>query len=112
MDILFRDSRLRRQCNDKSLLERRQGSRRAELINRRLDELRAANALADIRKLPGPRCHELTGNRAGQLTVDLDHPYRLVFEPADRPVQRLEDGGLDWSRVTAVRILAIEDTHG
>jgi proteic killer suppression protein len=112
MDILFKDSRLRRQCNDDSLLRRKQGKRRAELIRRRLDELRAAASLVDIRKLPGPRCHELSGNRSGELSVDLDDPYRLLFEPAGASVPRLKDGGLNWAGVSAVRILGIEDTHG
>jgi plasmid maintenance system killer protein len=81
------------------------------LIRRRLDELRAAEVLEDLRNLPGPRCHELRGDRAGQISVDLDHPYRLIFEPADDPVPRKPDGGLDWRSVTAVRILEVTDTH-
>jgi proteic killer suppression protein len=63
-----------------------------------------------MRKLPG-RCHALTGDRDGQLSIDLDGPYRLIFEPADNPPPANEDGGLHWERVTAVRILAVEDTH-
>lgn len=64
-----------------------------------------------MRTLPG-RCHELTGDRKGELAVDLRGPYRLVFEPADNPPPVKEDGGLDWRRVTAVRILEVEDYHG
>jgi len=76
-----------------------------------LDEFKAANTLQDIANLPGPRCHELTGNRAGHLSVDLDHPYRLLFRPANDPVPRKADGGLDWSQTTAIKILEVEDTH-
>jgi proteic killer suppression protein len=56
--------------------------------------------------------HELKGNRKGQLSLDLDHPYRLIFIPDHDPVPSTEDGGMDWGRVTAVKILGIEDTHG
>ena len=35
-----------------------------------------------------------------------------LFEPASNPLPRKKDGGLDWTKVTAVRILEIEDTHG
>lgn len=49
--------------------------------------------------------------KAGVLSLDLRHPYRLLFEPADEPVPRKPDGGLAWSRVIAVRILGVEDTH-
>jgi hypothetical protein len=41
----------------------------------------------------------------------LDHPYRLIFIPADDPIPTKDDGGLDWSKVTAVEILEIADTH-
>lgn len=43
--------------------------------------------------------------------MDLDGPYRLIFEPADDPVPTKDDGGLDWSRVTTIRALGVEDTH-
>lgn len=50
-------------------------------------------------------------DRALQLSLDLDHPYRLIFEPANEPIPTKPDGGLDWNKVTAVRILGVEDTH-
>jgi len=71
----------------------------------------AATTLEDIKRLPGPRCHELKGNRAGQLSVDLDHPYRLIFIPANAPLPEKPDGGLDWNQITAIEITGIEDTH-
>jgi plasmid maintenance system killer protein len=111
LEIVFADNKLMKECNDWPLLLRRHGTRRAKLIRLRLDELRAADTLYDIRYLPGPRCHELCGNLQGRLSLDLDHPYRLIFEPANDPVPRKIDGGLDWSRLTAVRILEVRDTH-
>ncbi len=98
-------------CNDSTRLVKRHGPRQAERIRRRLDELRAAPNLEIIRTLPQTRCHELKGNRAGQLSVDLVHPDRLIFEPANEPIPKKEGGGLDWSRVTAVEIIGVEDTH-
>ena len=112
MDILFQDQKLAKMCNDESLLRRKHGPRRAKLLRRRLDEFRAAENLEVLRSLPQVRCHELKGNREGTLAVDLDHPYRLIFEPANTPVPRKPDGGLDWMRVTVIRVLAVEDYHG
>jgi proteic killer suppression protein len=84
----------------------------AKKIRRRLDDLRAAPTLETLRPpgFPG-RCHELKGKRKGQLSLDLEHPYRLVFEPATNPAPTLADGGLDWAKVAAVRIIGIADTH-
>lgn len=87
------------------------GDRRAKLIRRRLDELRAADTLEDLRHLPAPRCHELIGDRNGQLSVDLDHPYRLIFVP-EEPIPTKSDGSLDWVQVRAIVVLGVEDTHG
>ena len=112
MDILFQDQKLARVFNDESLLRRKYGPRRAKLLRRRIYECKAAGNLEVLRSLPQVRCHELKGNREGTLAVDLDHPYRLIFEPANNPVPRKPDGGLDWMRVTAIRVLAVEDYHG
>ena len=87
------------------------GPRQARRLGQRLDDLRAADSLEVMRVLPG-RCHELTASRADQLSVDLEHPHRLVFAPAHDEVPQKEDGGLDWSSVTAIRIVEITDTHG
>ena len=74
-------------------------------------ELKAATSLDDISRLPPARCHELTGNRKGQLSVDLEHPYRLLFIPANNPLPETINGGLDWPRVTEIEITEIIDTH-
>ena len=70
-----------------------------------------AASLAVLRTLPGHRCHELTGDLKGTISVDLDHPYRLLFEPDHDPRPLKPDGGLDWTAVTRIRILRVEDTH-
>jgi hypothetical protein len=71
---------------------------------------RAAAALDEFRHLPG-RCHELAGDRTGQLALVLPDGKRLIFEPAHNPAPLKEDGGLDWAAVRAVRILELADYH-
>jgi proteic killer suppression protein len=111
VDILFKERKLQKQCNQQAALVRAHGGRRAQLIRARLDALYEAACLEDLRNVPG-RLHELKGNRKGQLSLDLDHPYRLILVPDHSPVPSTEDGGMDWERVTAVKVLGIEDTHG
>lgn len=110
VDIYFNDSDLEADCNTHRALVRKYGDRMAAVIRRRLDDLDAAECLDDMRNLPG-RCHELRGNRAGQLSLDLVHPRRLIFVPPDDPIPRKPDGGLDWPNIKSVLILGIEDTH-
>ena len=112
MDILFKTKKLEKQCNSQTLLVRTYGSQCAKLIRRRLDELRAAESLDAIRYLPQARCHELKGNHAGELSVDPAHPFRLLFRPANEPIPRKNDGGLNWDGISAVEIISVEDTHG
>jgi len=71
----------------------------------------AADNLETLRLLPQTRAHELTGDRAGQISVDVGHPYRLLLMPDHDGIPRKPDGGLDWMRVTKVKILGIVDTH-
>jgi plasmid maintenance system killer protein len=58
------------------------------------------------------RCHELKGNKKGVLSVDLDHPYRLLFKPINDPVPMRSEGGLNWFQVTAIEIKGVENAHG
>lgn len=109
MDIAFRAAKLRKVCNDPRLLAKEYGRERALKIQLRLDQLRAAGTLADIASLPAARCHELKGDREGQLAVDLIHPWRLIFTPAEW-IEK-ESGGLDWSRVESIVVEEIVDYH-
>ena len=110
MDIQFRSDKLAKECNSTKLLLRVHGEARAKLIRRRLDALRAAVVLDDLRNTPG-RLHELKGDRKGQFSFDLDGPYRLLFVANQNPVPARPEGGIDWTRITAVTILGVEDTH-
>jgi proteic killer suppression protein len=114
LDIYFKNEKLEKEFNEGAQLDKVHGAIRAKKIRLRMTELRAAVNLKDFwPPKSGPsRCHELTqGSRKGQISMDLDHPYRLIFTPAHEPLPTGEDGGLDWSKVTAVTILGIEDTH-
>jgi plasmid maintenance system killer protein len=90
-------------------LRRKHGAVRAKKIEQRLKSLREAKTLADMRYLPG-RCHELHGDLAGHLTLDLDHPYRLLIRPT-ADAEPGSGGGLDWAAVSAVVVLGVVDTH-
>ena len=87
------------------------GQKVPERLKQRMMELSAADTLSDISHLPPPRCHELTGKDAGTFSVDLEHPYRLLFIPANDPVPLRSDGGIDRTQVTEIEIIEIRDTH-
>ena len=111
MRIIFIDSKLKKTCDSQNLLVRKHGVKRARLIMKRLTVLRACQYLSNIRDLPTVRCHELKSNRKGQLAVDLDHSFRLIFIPADDPIPYKDNGGLDWTKIQSICIVSIEDYH-
>ena len=98
-------------CNSTKEMRGKLGDRNAKILQLRLVQMRAADTLDDLGKVPGARCHELTADRNGQLAVDLLHPRRLIFQPFHNPLPEKPDGGLDWYRVRRVLVVEIVDYH-
>lgn len=111
MKIYFNSRKMEKICNSGRECVRVYGQQGGRKLQQRLEEFRAATSLIMVSKQPPPRCHELTGDRKGQLSVDLQHPFRLIFIPANDPIILKSDGGLDWSSVTEIEIIEITDTH-
>lgn len=110
MEVTFDRAKEAKLCNSASKLRGEYGPRMAALIQERLASLAAVDNLAAMRQMPG-RCHELSSNLKGKLALDLLHPQRLVFKPANVPSPTLPDGSLDWEMVTHVEIWRIGDYH-
>ncbi len=114
LSIEFASKKLARKFNSEKALLKAFGKNRAKRVAIVMTSLRASPNLGIFAPPYSPphRCHELTGNLKGKLSLDLDGPYRLIIEPTNDPLPTRDDGGLDWQGITAIRILCIEDTHG
>jgi plasmid maintenance system killer protein len=112
VQVTYANRRLERSCASQPMRARKWGPENARRLGSRLQELKAAETLDDMRTLPQARAHELRGDRKGQISLDLSHPYRLIVIPADANSATRPDGGLDWSKVEAVVVLEVTDTHG
>lgn len=112
VELLYKNQKIAALCTEQKQAIRRLGPEQAKRLQQRIDDLIAAPTLASYRPggLPG-RCHELTADRTGQLSLDLKHPYRLIFVPGPSPAPTMSSGGLDWNAVTAIQIVEITDTH-
>lgn len=84
---------------------------RAQKVNQRMKDLRAVVTLEDMQTIPAARCHELKGDRNGQLAVNVSGNYRLVFMPDHDPLPLKEDTGLNWKLVTDIVVIEVEDYH-
>ena len=109
MQITYANKAIQRLCEEDKHQRKHLGEKRVKRLRVRLGELRAEE---NVSKLLYGNPHPLSEDRAGQFSVDLDGPMRLLFEPTDQPPPTLEAGGIDWQQVSSVRILEIEDTHG
>ncbi len=111
MDVYFDAEELQGACNSSKAGDRRWGDQAARRIRLRLVQLHAAETLEDMRQFGGANPHELKGDRRGQIAVNGKGAMRIIFVPLHEPPPTKRDGGLDWRRVTAIRIVDIGDYH-
>lgn len=110
MDIKFKTNKLKECANNDSLAKRKLGTTRAKFYKARLDDLRAAESLEELRHAPG-KYHELVHDKKGQWACNLDQPYRLIFVPQENPVPVDEDGKYIWIEIKKVEIIEIKNYH-
>ena len=68
-------------------------------------------AASNVRELPSGRPHALDGKKKGQFAVDLFGGMRLTFISDNQPTPMVGNNNVDWSKVTKIKIIAIEDYH-
>ena len=110
MKISFKQRKLRDLTNNDRVMKRARGALRAKKLRLRLTQLEVATTLEDVRHLAG-RYHALTGDRKGQWSCDLDHPYRLILSPSELPIPVNGDGQFIWSEIRSVVVIEIVDYH-
>lgn len=110
MIITFADKNLRKYANNNSMAVQKMGSKRAKLYQKRLEDMVDAESFVDLEHLPG-RFHQLKQNRKDQWACDLDHPYRLIFEPAVVPIPKDKDGKQILIKITSVEIIEVTNYH-
>ena len=110
MDISYANSRIQKICTDARSAQKVLGKAGAQVLKDRLDQMIDADNLENLRFAPGD-WHELVGDRKGEIACCLMKRVRLIFAPANDPRPTKPDGGLDWSKVTAVMNLEIVDYH-
>ena len=108
MDIEFKNSGLKKQCEDPRLAIRKFGEACAKKLRTRIADIQAA---ASVSELVAGNPHPLIGNHHMQYSLKLDKGVRLLIEPAENPYPVRDDGGIDWQQVKKVRIVYIGDYH-
>jgi plasmid maintenance system killer protein len=116
MEVAIPNNRLRRDIEDDAYRMKRFGRDMAQKIALRRSALIAAESLADFwPPHSGPeRVHELKkGDLAGMFSIDLKHPFRLLFRAPHVESKKLSDDERKrWESIKSVEIIGVEDTHG
>lgn len=110
MIITFADKTLKKYANDDRLAIRKLGALRARIFKTRLDDIEAASSYAELATLAG-NFHELRNTRKGQWACDLDQPYRLVFEPVEKPIPTDPHGKYILIEIKSVELIEITNYH-
>ena len=79
MKISFKTSRLQKEYEYHRNAVKSYGEPIARKYIQRVNLLKRAKNLDEVKALPGLNCHPLKGNRKGQWAVKLSGFYRLVF---------------------------------
>lgn len=108
MQIAFNTSELKELAECKKVATKKLGKPCANLLHRRLSELRATDVVSNI---PTGRPHPLTGDRLGEFSVRLDGGNRLVFAPNHEETPKLDNDSIDWTAVSKIKITFIGDYH-
>jgi len=108
MEIEYRNKRLKKLCEERKEAISELGDPCAKKLRNRFADMCAAS---NVSELIAGSPHQLKGDRKGQFAVNLADGKRLIFEPADNPPPKNEDGSIDWFNVSKVRIIDIRDYH-
>jgi|ERR1043166_1093568 proteic killer suppression protein len=108
LQIAFSTRSVRELCESDSRAVTELGSRVARKLKGRLSDLRAATSIGD---LVAPRIIEIGDPRSNQIGIDLCDGYRMLV-CANHPSNPTgESGSVDWSKVSRIKIMEIENEN-
>lgn len=87
MKVVYKNRSIEKLCTDAHAAEKKLGSKMAEKLHQRIDEISAAGTVEIMVQYRIGRCHQLNADRKGQYVVDLLQPYRLIFEKHGDEIQ-------------------------
>ena len=79
MQVEFRTNKLRRQYEQNLEAQRSFGEKVARRYIQRINIIKEARDIEELRTMPVLHCHPLKGERAGQWAINLTEQYRLIF---------------------------------
>jgi plasmid maintenance system killer protein len=110
MKISYQNNKLEKQLTSASEIKKAFGMN-AKKVAQRMSEIEVSPNLAVLMQIPAARCHRLKGDLAGEWAVSISPNHRLLFEIADDPVPRKDNGEIDTILMKEIKILTTTDYH-
>jgi hypothetical protein len=109
LELAFDSKSLRDLCEKEAKARRELGPEVAQKLKHRLADMRAAESPKDL--IVG-RPRETESANPGCFVIDLAAGLLLSFCANHKRVPLLTSGGVDWSKVNRIKILAIGNARG
>ena len=93
MEISYPSKRVQKLCTVEKEMKGKLGTRMAEVLQRQLALIEAVANLEELWAMPQTRCHDMKGDRKGQVSIDLVHPKRLYIQPDHDPSPKRRTAG-------------------
>jgi proteic killer suppression protein len=110
MKVLYQNNKLEKQLSSASEIKKAFG-KNANKVEQRMSEIKSSPNLAVLMQIPAARCHRLKGDLAGEWAVSISPNHRLLFQIADDPVPRKDNGEIDTILVKEIKIITTTDYH-
>jgi hypothetical protein len=108
VNLAFATLRIRSLCECQAEAEEAYGFAVAKQLRARLADLREVDTVLE---LPVGRPREIPASPHNNYALNLAKGYRLVMRANHHKIPILESGRVDWSEVSRVMIIRIEDGH-
>ena len=108
VNLAFKNLDIRSLCECQATAERKYGFAVAKQLRARLADLREVDTVLE---LPAGGTREIPANPHNNLAVNLADSYRLILQANHSEIPVTDTGMVNWSEVSRVMILRIEDSH-
>jgi proteic killer suppression protein len=105
LDFSFENKEIRSICEDESMAVNIYAPAVIEKLKNRLTDMLAAKTVSEIPPIGNPR--EIKGAHHMHYAIDLCDGFQITFSANHVKIPLTQNGSMDWSKVSHIKILQI-----
>ena len=110
MKVSYKNKKLEKSLTKDVEIQKTYGTN-AKKVKQRIRYLQEADNLSILQTLPALRLHPYKGDRKELWSIDIHKNWRILFKIDQDPIPEKDDGGIDLTEITYIKIMSIEDPH-